>query len=132
VRTINLNFGTLQTTVATDNGWGTMINLVGGTMSAGVADGYFSMGNGPVFQTSPGPTPLPVISANLTVRDTAPGGIVFKRYAPAPPPTDLNITGKLLSAGSGGITLNGDGIVQLTGANTYTGPPPSSTAVRCC
>ena len=119
VRTINLNFGTLQTTVATDNGWGTTINLTGGTMSAGVANGYFAMGNGPVFNIT-GTNAPSVISANLTVRDTAPG-IVFNvtRGSAA---TDLNITGKLLFSGTGGIMLNGGGIVQLTGANTYTGP----------
>lgn len=120
VRTINLNFGTLQTTVASDNGWGTTINLVGGTLSAGVANGYFAMGNGPVFNVT-GTNAPSVISANLTVRDTAPGGIIFN-VTRGPAATDLNITGKLLSAGSGGITLNGDGIVQLAGANTYTGP----------
>jgi autotransporter-associated beta strand protein len=120
VRTINLNFGTLQTTVATDNGWGTTINLVGGTMSAGVANGYFAMGNGPIFNVT-GTNAASVISANLTVRDAAPGGIVFN-LTRGTATTDLNITGKLLSAGNGGITLNGSGILQLTNANTYTGP----------
>ena len=120
VQTISLNFGTLRTDVATDNGWGTTINLTSGTLSAGVANGYFSMGNGPVLNVT-GTNAPSVISANLTVRDSAPGGIVFN-VARGSAATDLNITGKLLSAGTGGITLNGDGIVQLADVNTFTGP----------
>ena len=68
MRTITLNGGTLRTDVSGDNGWGTTINLTRGTLSAGVANGYFSMGNTPVFNVT-GDTAASVISANLTVRD---------------------------------------------------------------
>lgn len=125
VQTINLNFGVLRTDVATDNGWGTTINMTGGTMSAGVANGYFSMGNSPVFNVT-GTNAASIISADLTVRDAAPGGIVFN-VSRGTAITDLNITGRLLSAGTGGITLNGGGIMQLTGTNTYTGPTAVNT-----
>jgi autotransporter-associated beta strand protein len=77
------------------------------------------MGNNPVFNIT-GTNDPSVISANLTVRDAAPGGIVFN-VTRGPAATDLNITGRLLAAGTGGITLAGGGIVQLAGANTYTG-----------
>ena len=120
VQTINLNFGTLNTAIAgSDNGWGTTINLTGGTLGSTVANGYFSMGDGPVFNVT-GTNVSSVISANLTVRDASPGGIVFN-VSRGTAATDLNITGKLLTAGSGGITLNGSGILQVSGVNTYTG-----------
>jgi fibronectin-binding autotransporter adhesin len=90
MRTITLNGGTLRTDVSGDNGWGTTISLTRGTMSAGVANGYFSMGNTPVFNVT-GDTAGSVISANLTVRDQ----IVFN-VARGTDTTDLNITGRLL------------------------------------
>jgi autotransporter-associated beta strand protein len=116
VRTINLNGGTLHTLATGDNGWGTTLNLTGGTLSAGVANGYFAMGNGSVFNVT-GTTVPSVISANLTVRDN----IVFN-VTRGTAAADLNISGKLLAASSGGITLNGGGVMQVGGANTYTGP----------
>lgn len=120
VQTINLNFGTLETAVAnTDNGWGTTINMTGGTLGSTVANGRFSMGGGPVFNVT-GTNVASVISANLTVRDASPGGIVFN-ITRGTTPSDLNITGNLLVSGTGGITLNGNGIMQLSGNNTYSG-----------
>jgi fibronectin-binding autotransporter adhesin len=115
MRTITLNGGTLRTDVSGDNGWGTTISLTRGTMSAGVANGYFSMGNAPVFNVT-GDTAASVISANLTVRDQ----IVFN-VARGTDTTDLNITGRLLFQTASGITKNGDGIMALSGANTYAG-----------
>ena len=120
VRTITLNYGTLETSVAgADNGWGTTINMTGGTLGSTVSGGRFAMGDGPVFNVTGTNTPS-VISANLTVRDASPGGIVFN-VTRGTNTSDLDISGNLLVSGNGGITLNGNGVTLLTGANTYTG-----------
>ena len=116
VRTINLNGGTLRTDSTADNGWGTTINMTGGTLSAGVANGYFSMGSSPVINVT-GTTTSSLISANLTVRDNLSFNVTRGTAA-----VDLNVSGKLLTASTGGITLNGGGVMQLGAANTYTGP----------
>lgn len=116
VRNITITGGTLRTDVANvDNGWGTTINLTRGTMSSSVANGYFSMGNAPVFNVT-GDTAASLISANLQVRDN----IVFN-VSRGSDVTDLNITGSLFNASTGGITKNGTGIMLLNGPNTYTG-----------
>ena len=126
VRNLTLNGGTLSTAIAgNDNGFGLTINMTGGTLGSTVLNGYFAMGldssgNGSTINVYSNPTPS-VISANLTVRDNSPGGILFnvRRGTNA---TDLNVTGSLLSQDSGGITLAGGGVMQLAGVNTYTGP----------
>ena len=119
VTNINLNFGTLATSVTTDNGWGLQVNMTGATMSTTVPGGYFAMGSNPVVNVTGTSIPS-VISADMTVRDASPGGIVFN-VSRGTAAADLKITGNLRSSGTGGITLNGNGITQLSGTNTYTG-----------
>ncbi len=119
VTNINLNFGTLTTSVTTDNGWGLQVNMVGATMGTTVPGGYFAMGGNPIVNVT-GTNVSSVISADMTVRDTSPGGIVFN-VSRGTAAADLKITGNLRSSGTGGITLNGNGITQLAGTNTYTG-----------
>ncbi len=119
VTNINLNFGTLATSVTTDNGWGLQVHMTGATMSATVPGGYFAMGASPVVNVTGTNIPS-VISADMTVRDAAPGGIVFN-VTRGTAAADLKITGSLRTSGTGGITLNGGGITELSGANTYAG-----------
>lgn len=119
VQHITLNYGTLDSATASDNGWGTTINMTGGTLGTTVAGGYFSMGQSPVFNVTGASVPS-VISADLTVRDGA-NGIMFN-VTHGTAATDLTISGNLRTASSGGITINGSGIVQFSGPNnTYTG-----------
>ena len=126
VRNVTLNGGTLNTGVAgIDNGFGLTINMTGGTLGTTIANGYFAMGldstgNGSTVNVYSNNTPS-VISANLTVRDNTPGGILFN-VRRGTNTSDLNVTGNVLSQDSGGITLTGGGVMQLSGANTYTGP----------
>lgn len=120
VRSITLNFGTLTTSIAnSDEGWGTMINMVGGTLGSTVANGHFAMGGGPVFNVTGTNVPS-VISANLNVRDGT-AGIVFN-VTRGTASADLLVTGPIVQQSSGGISLNGGGIMQLSAVNTYTGP----------
>lgn len=118
VQNITINYGTLATSVTTDNGWGTTINMTGGTLGTLVPNGYFAMGNTPSFNITGGTIPS-VISADLTVRDAA--GITFS-LTRGTAPVDLNVTGKLRPASAGGITVSGSGIMQLSAVNSYTGP----------
>ncbi len=121
VQNITINGGVLSTAVSgVDNGWGTTINMTAGTMSTTVAGGYFSMGNTPVFNIT-GTNTSSVISASLTDRDSV-SGITFNltRGSAA---ADLIVSGGILNAAGGaGITLNGNGIMVLGGADTYNGP----------
>ena len=120
VRNITINGGDLATAVTTDNGWGTTIGMTAGTMSTTVVNGYFAMGNSPVFNINAANAPS-VISANLTDRETGPG-IMFN-VARGSRAVDLSITGNILNPGNTqGITINGNGITVLTGVNTYAGP----------
>lgn len=120
VRTINLNFGTLTTSIAnSDEGWGLIINMVGGTLGSTVANGRFAMGDSPVVNVTGTNVPS-IISANLNVRDSAPGGIVFN-VTRGTAAVDLDVTGPIVQQANGGITLNGGGIMQLSGVNTYIG-----------
>ncbi len=119
VRNITINGGDLATAVTTDNGWGTTIGMTAGTMSTTVPNGYFAMGNSPVFNINASSAPS-VISANLTDRENGPG-IVFN-VARGSGAVDLSITGNILNPGNTqGITINGNGITVLTGVNTYAG-----------
>jgi autotransporter-associated beta strand protein len=119
VQDITLNFGTLKTAVTTDNGWGTIINMIGGTMGTTVAGGYFAMGDQPVFNVTGTNVPS-VISANLTVREGT-NSIVFN-VTRGTAAVDLEISGNLLEASTNGITLDGGGILELSGGdNSYTG-----------
>lgn len=115
VRHITITGGTLRTDTASDNGWGTTINLTRGSMTSGVANGYFSMGNASVFNVT-GDTARSVISANLTVRDN----IVFN-VSRGSDTLDLDISGTLINASGGGITKNGNGIMRLGAVNTFSG-----------
>ena len=119
VTNINLNFGTLTTATATDNGWGLQVNMTGATIGTTVPGGYFAMGGSPVVNVT-GTNISSVISADMTVRDASPGGIVFN-VTRGTAATDLKITGSLRASGTGGITLNGGGITELSGTNTYSG-----------
>jgi autotransporter-associated beta strand protein len=120
VRNITINGGDLLTSVTTDNGWGTTIGMTAGTMGTTVANGYFAMGNSPVFNINAASAPS-VISANLTDRETGPG-IVFN-VARGSRAVDLSVTGNILNPGnSQGITINGNGNTVFAGVNTYAGP----------
>jgi fibronectin-binding autotransporter adhesin len=128
VQTININGGVLTTSVATDNGWGTTINMTGGTVASSLAGGYFAMGTNnsagpPTFNITGTNTPA-LISANLQDRaDNGNPGITFNILQRGSAASDLNISGNILSVyGATGITLNGMGIMTLSGSNTYTGP----------
>jgi fibronectin-binding autotransporter adhesin len=119
VRNITINGGVLTTAVATDNGWGTTINMTAGTMNTTVSGGYFAMGNGPVFNIT-GTNVSSLISSSLTARDGT-NGIVYNvtRGSAA---ADLVISGNIInSAGGAGITLNGNGIMVLSGSSNYNG-----------
>lgn len=119
VQSINIDHGTLATSVTTDNGWGTTITMTGGTLGTLVPGGYFAMGNTPSINVIGAEIPS-TISADMTVRDAAPGGIAFS-VTRGTSPVDLNVTGNLRVAGTGGITVSGGGIMQLAGVNTYSG-----------
>jgi len=122
VQNITLNFGTLNTASTGDNGWGTTINMIGGTLGTTVAGGYFAMGDLPVFNVTGTNVPA-AISANLTVRQGTTGtdGILFN-VTRGTAAADLEISGNLLEASTNGITLDGGGILELSGGNnTYTG-----------
>jgi autotransporter-associated beta strand protein len=119
VRNITINQGTLLTDVASDNGWGTTITMTAGTMATSVSGGYFAMGSSPTFNVTGASQPS-VISANLTLRDAAPGGIVFN-VTRGTAASDLVVSGAILNQGSGNVTKSGTGIMTLAGANTYIG-----------
>jgi fibronectin-binding autotransporter adhesin len=124
VQSININGGVLSTAAGGENGSGTTINMTAGTMSSSVNNGYFSMNDSPVFNIT-GTNASSLISANLTVGD-ATNGIVFN-VTRGSASADLYISGRLLAyASGGGITLTGNGMMMLTGSNTYNG----STAIN--
>ena len=126
VRTIDINGGLLSTSASGDNGWGTTINMTGGTIGASLAGGYFAIGANasappPAFNITGTNTPA-LISANLSDRgDHGNPGITFnvQRGTAA---SDLNVTGNIFSSdGNTGITLAGSGVMVLAGSDTYSG-----------
>lgn len=129
LQNITINGGALMTSIAgNDNGWGTTINMTGGTVGSTVAAGYFAMGAAvggvaPTFNILAS-NATAVISANLNDRgDQADLGILFNvtRGSAA---ADLLVSGSILTAngGTAGVTVNGNGITIFTGTNTYPGP----------
>jgi autotransporter-associated beta strand protein len=124
VTNITLNGGTLNTAVSSDNGWGTTINMTGGTLGSTVSGGYFAIGNGNgglggVFNIYATNVPS-VISADLTMRQNPPYAMVFN-VARGTSAADLDVTGSIRVQSSGGVVKSGTGIMKLDGANTYTG-----------
>jgi fibronectin-binding autotransporter adhesin len=125
LKNITINGGALMTSSTSDNGWNTTISMTAGTMGSTVPGGYFSegyglsAGNGATINVNAAGIPS-VISADLKIRDGAAGSLLFN-VARGSAASDLNVTGNILVQSAGGITLAGNGIMVLSGSNTYTG-----------
>lgn len=120
VGTLNINGGTVTSSVNGDNGWGLTVNMTGGLMSS-TNNGYFSMGGGSAINTLAS-SDTATISANLRIRDGNVNNRLTFTVADGAAAQDLVVSGILSQQGGNGIAKEGAGTMVLTGANNYNGP----------
>ncbi len=122
VTALNVNGGTVNSSVAGNNGFLTNFNLTGGTVSS-TGGGKFFFGGAGTSLTSNASATTSVFSAPIGIQNTA-LTITTAAGSVANGGADLAITGVIsvfdTNAGTG-IVKAGSGTLALTGANTYTG-----------
>jgi autotransporter-associated beta strand protein len=116
VTTANVS-GTLNNGVNGNNGFDTIFNLTGGTMSSTGGGAYNLDGATSASINSLASATVSTVSANLVLRSV---GVVFSTaQGSVPGGIDLNISGAI--SGAYPIIKSGPGTLSLSGANTYTG-----------
>ena len=127
VDTININGGLLDDTASLDQGFSQIYNLTGGTMrsnggvSSAVAAQYYAMGLGTAVNTFASAT-TSTVSGRLNLRNDNFNTNVTFTVEDGAAPTDLLLSAAITeSFPAVGITKAGAGLMQLTGANSYTG-----------
>ncbi len=119
---LNINGGTVDIKVNSNEGFTTNLNMTGGTFSS-TGGGAFNIdpgqGNAPTITTNASATTA-LISANVVNRSGATSLPINVASGTTASGSDLTISG-VVSSGGGGITKNGNGNLTLSAANTYTG-----------
>lgn len=119
VNVVNVNGGTINNATTGNNAYATNFFLTGGTMSSTGGGRYnFDANNGYGITTLASSTSS-VISAPILIRT---GTLVFNVAAgTVAGGADLAVTGVISQSGTNGITKNGNGVMSMGVASTYTG-----------
>ena len=132
VHTLNIDGGLVENLADLPEGWGISIHLTGGTLQSngGVASasalshfalGGSSGGTGSVIHSLASPD-TSVICGRIQLREGNPDNRLAVHVADGAAAVDLNISAAITQYAAGyGITKLGDGALELTGPNAYTG-----------
>ena len=134
---LNINGGTFNNTSSGDQGWGTTVNLTGGTLttnggtSSNTATSLFVLGKytgGAAAVNTFASATTSTIGGRLNMDVSVPNEVFT--VADGAAATDLLISAAMTERnGAVGITKAGAGNMTLTGANTYTGTTTISAGI---
>lgn len=123
VQNLNLLGGTLTSTATGDQGFGLIVNLMGGTLATIGSSAHIAAGGGTVINTL-ATNVTSVISGTFNARDNNPSNqipfnVASSGGAASP---DLLVSATIANATAGvGIVKNGPGVMALGAANTFSG-----------
>ncbi len=121
VTNVNIVGGTLNNSVNGNNGFSTLFNLTGGTMSSSGGGAYNFDGATGAGISSFASATVSSVSGNVALRSA--GVVISTAQGSVPSGIDLSISGAI--SGAYPIIKSGAGTLSLSGTNTYSG----STAI---
>ena len=123
VQTLNLLGGTVTTTASGDQGFGMMIDLMGGTLASSGTLAHFAFGGGTVVTTL-ATNVTSVISGTINARDGNPSNQIpfYVASSGGAASPDLLVSATIANATAGvGIGKSGAGVMSLGSASTFSG-----------